>query len=141
MALDQWRAMTDDQLLDLAHQLTPGTPDDVAVSRILHLRVAQREAQGGAALVKATDRLVRITGRLGTATWVLGGMTLLLVLAAGVQAYPIFKREDVGQRIRRECVAIMREAAAVAPRGEVTDQEFNDAVFTCLVTSATKGRQ
>lgn len=89
MALDQWRAMTDDQLVDLAHGLTPGTPDDVAVGRILHVRVAQREAQGGAALVKATDRLVRITTRLGTATWVLGGMTLLLVVAAGVQAYPI----------------------------------------------------
>jgi hypothetical protein len=64
MSLEQWRAMSDDELIDLAHRLTPGTPDDVAVARILRARSAKREADSGTALVRATSRLVSTTGRL-----------------------------------------------------------------------------
>jgi hypothetical protein len=139
MSLDQWRAMSDDELIDLAHTLTPGHTDDVAVARIRRARSAKREAESGAALVKATGRLVSTTSRLGRATWVLGGVTLLLVVVAAIPAYPLLRREDTGRRIRRECEAIMREAAAVAVeagRGSLAQGLERDGVLNCLVESA-----
>jgi predicted GTPase len=60
-----------------------------ASAAVLH--ATEKQAAAGDALVHATKGLVEATGRLARATWALAGMTVLLVLAAAVQAYLMFK--------------------------------------------------
>ena len=142
MALEAWWSKTPKELVELRHSLSAGTPDAITVDRMLELHFARGATEGNEKLVMATDRLVNVTNRLGRATWVLGAMTLLLVIAACIQAYPIFRKEDAGLRIRRECEAIMREAAAYSRSTDdsIDQSTYEGGVLSCLVESATKGR-
>lgn len=55
------------------------------------LQATMKQAEAGDSLVKTTDNLVAATKRLAKATWTLSGMTVLLVVTAGFQAYAMFK--------------------------------------------------
>jgi len=133
MALEDWWKLNDKDLVKLRYDVTSTNPEAPTVDHIIRLRIAEREAKGSAALTRATDKLVN-------ATWVLGALTVLLVIAAGIQAYPIFKREeDVGQRIRRECEAIASQLAAV-PGGLDAVGTRREVVVQCLRDSA-RGRR
>jgi hypothetical protein len=60
--------MSPEQLIALRKSLSAGTPDAIAVDRILELKSAQQEAEGSAKLIAATNALVASTQRLGTVT-------------------------------------------------------------------------
>lgn len=68
------------------------------------------------------------------------GVMVVLVLGVLLVGWTPWTAEDVGQRIRRECESIIRAAVQVAPK-EMTEYVQTQAVFGCLVQSATKGRQ
>jgi hypothetical protein len=55
------------------------------------LQATKKQAEPGDSLVKTTDSLVAATQRLAKATWTLSGMTVFLVVAAGFQAYAMFR--------------------------------------------------
>jgi hypothetical protein len=66
-------------------------------------------------------------------------MTLLLVIAAGVQAYPSFRKaENVGERIRQECEAIVSE---ISDLETLRPDSRRELVVKCLLESAVRGRR
>ena len=83
-----------EELLSRLGQARNDHPVATEILRVLEFRRAarrERQAAAGDALVHATKGLVAATERLARATWALAGMTVLLVLAAGVQAFLMFK--------------------------------------------------
>jgi len=56
----------------------------LAKDRMLELRIAKLQMEGGDKLVASTDKLVATTYRLGTATWWLVAGTFLLGLSAAI---------------------------------------------------------
>lgn len=96
---------TEEELISMLGQARDTHPVATMVLRVLDYRRATQQASAAAALLQATERqaaagdalvhatkgLVEATARLARATWALAGMTVLLVLAAAVQAYLMFK--------------------------------------------------
>jgi len=71
---------TDQDLLDSVASMNRDNPIAVHVERVLQVRNAQRQVDAGVALVRATQNLA-------TATWVLAGVTVFLLLTSLIQAY------------------------------------------------------
>lgn len=88
---DDLEKRTDEDLLRMIESTTQGNPYAVNVERILKLRDGRRQLEMSNALVKATDKLVETTGKLGTATWVLAAITFLMFLTAGAQVWLTYK--------------------------------------------------
>src|SRR5437868_958082 len=84
MPLEAWWNKTPEQLVELRHSLSAGTPDAITVDRMLELRIAKSQAEGSDKLLASTDKLVAATHRLGTVTWWLVAGTFLLGLSAAV---------------------------------------------------------
>src|SRR5438046_10447115 len=85
MPLEAWWNKAPEQLVELRHSLSAGTPDAITVDRMLELRIAESQAEGSDKLLASTtDKLVAATHRLGTVTWWLVAGTLLLGLSAAV---------------------------------------------------------
>lgn len=63
----------------------PGSPYWETVKLEIELRNSERQLEASKTLARFTERLVR-------ATWVLGGATIVLVLASAVQAYLLWKK-------------------------------------------------
>ena len=82
MPLETWWKMTPEQLVELRHSLSAGTPDAITVDRMLELHFARWQTEGNAKLLASTDKLVAATHRLGTVTWWLVGGTILLGVSA-----------------------------------------------------------
>ena len=87
MPLDEWWDRTPKGLVELRRSFGAGTPDAIAVDRIIEWKIAEADAEGSAKLVSSTDKLVGATQRLGTMTlWLVGG-TVLLGLAAATDVF------------------------------------------------------
>jgi hypothetical protein len=92
------RNLTDDQIWDRLHHGMVDSALHKQCVLMLEMRNAEKQSRSASELVAATGHLVNatrdlanFTGRLAWATWTLGGITLLLVLAAVVQAYVMYR--------------------------------------------------
>jgi len=78
---------SDEWLIERLGQITFENPESAQVKALLESRAARAQAAAAQGLVVSTDRLVGSTRRLSCATWALVAVTLLLALAAGLQAW------------------------------------------------------
>jgi len=86
---DQWLSMTPEELVKQRSRESAGTPDAIAIDRIIELKIARSQADASDKLLTSTDKLVNATHRLGTVTWWLVAGTFLLGISAAVDV--IFK--------------------------------------------------
>jgi hypothetical protein len=81
--IENWDGLSDRELIArMLFEGGPQSPQQIAASRLLDVRFAERAGQENAKLVQVTQDLVDATRRLGTITaWLVAG-TFLLGLAA-----------------------------------------------------------